>query len=249
MKRKLSSAILAGLLSAGIVAAPAAATAAPVSVPASPSVSNNSSIQNASAAEWLDECDYDDFADNQDPQQSSYLSVRWVQCMDIAKGYSNGEFGKTEDISRAEALAFLYRYLDPEYTPSNNKPFSDVQAGKWNHPVISWAKDNKIVKGYSDGSFGPNQSVTRGEFSTMLFRAGLNVGLELDHEELIRLGEKFKDVDPESAHYQAIQILAALGIARGYGDGSFDPRASINRGQVAELTFRGHQVMEKLELR
>lgn len=253
MKRKLSSAILAGLLSAGIVAAPATAApvaAAPVAATATTTLNDGSSIQGyGSLPEWLKECDDNDFKDNKNRKNPSYLSVRWMQCTDLAEGYSNGTYGKKKDITRAEALAFMYRYMDGDYTPQDDEPFRDVDEDDWFHEAASWGKDKQIVTGYRNGKFAPRQEITRGEFATMLFRAGLNMGLELDQDELIRLGKKFKDVDPDSAHYQAIKILAALKIARGYENGSFAPDDTITRAEVAELTFRADQVLQKVGLR
>jgi 5'-nucleotidase len=248
MKRKLSSAILAGLLSAGIVAAPA--TAAPVAAPAPTTVNDGSSIQGYdSLPEWLKECDYDNFKDNQDPRESSYLSVRWMQCTDLADGYENGKYGKKQDITRAEALAFIYRYMDGDYTPDEDEPFRDVDEDDWFHEAVAWGKDYDIVDGYNSGKFKPRQEITRGEFATMLFRAGMNMGLELDQKDLLGLAKKFKDVDPSNPHFQAIVALAKLQIARGYEDGSFEPKATITRVEVAELTFRADQVLQKAGVR
>ncbi len=248
MKRKLSSAILAGLLSAGIVAAPA--TAAPVAAPATTSVSNNSSIQGYDhLPEWLEDCDYDNFRDNRNPHNSTYLSVRWMQCTDLAEGYENGKFGKKRDITRAEALAIIFRYVDGHHSSDEHEPFDDVDEDDWFHEAVTWGKDNKIVDGYRNGNFEPRQKITRGEFSTMLFRAGMTMGLDLDQKDLIGLANKFKDVDRNSPHFKAIVALASLQIARGYEDGSFEPKATITRGEVAELTFRADQVLQKIGLR
>ena len=43
--------------------------------------------------------------------------------------------------------------------------FSDVSATAWYAPYVAWANENGIVNGYSDGSFGPNNRVTRGEMA------------------------------------------------------------------------------------
>lgn len=49
--------------------------------------------------------------------------------------------------------------------------FSDVSASFWGHSNIQWAIENKVVDGYPDGSFKPNQNVEQAEFIAMLIRA------------------------------------------------------------------------------
>jgi hypothetical protein len=245
MKRKLSAAILAGMLSVGFAAAPAAA--APTTAPEAPAAST----QNVEIPEWLMECypKVSDFDDNQ-LQSQYYVSVRWLQCEDISEGYSDNTFRKGKDISRGEAVAFIQRYFAPGYEVGENdeEPFSDVREHHTHYTSISWAKEEGVVKGYGEGKFNSKKSITRGEFATMLFRAAMGVGIDLNQGDLQDIAKRFKDVDPTSDHFQAIQALAYARIINGYNNGEFRPYDKISRGEVAEMTFRGHQVLVRLGL-
>jgi hypothetical protein len=231
MKRKLSAAILAGMLTAGFVAGPATAAPAP-SLPAG-----------------LTDCSVEDFNDNT-AQSQYYLSVRWMQCAEISQGYSNNTYRKGQEITRGEAVAFIQRYMAPDYVPDENadQPFADVHDHHTHYVAVSWAEENDIVTGYRQGDFNSTKSISRGEFATMLFRAGMRVGLDLTQGDLEGLAAQFKDIDPNSAHFQAIQALAYAKIINGYNSDEFRPYNPISRGEVAELTFRGHQVLVQLGL-
>lgn len=54
--------------------------------------------------------------------------------------------------------------------------FSDVKAGSWYAPYVQWASKQGLVKGYEDGTFKPEQNVTREEMVTMLFRCWQSEG-------------------------------------------------------------------------
>lgn len=179
-------------------------------------------------------CEAGDFADNA-PGSRYYDSVRWMQCGEITQGYADGSYGKDRDISRGESVAFIYRYLDPEFTPAG-ETFPDVPLDHAFFEPIAWAMAEEISVGYRDGEFKPRREVTRGEFATFLYRA-------LDPEELGEENGEFSDVPDSSSAHDAIAWMASHGIARGYDDGSFRPGQRITRGEVAELMFRTDAVV------
>lgn len=174
-------------------------------------------------------CEFDDFTDN-DPGSRFYDSVRWMQCNEITEGYSNGSYGKDKDISRGESVAFIYRYVDPEFTPEG-ETFPDVPQDHTFYEPISWAQAEEISVGYVDGEFKPLREVTRAEFASFAYRA-------LQPTEDGTGETEFTDVPESDAAYDAITWMASHGISKGYSDGSFRPDQPITRGEVAELMFR-----------
>ncbi|NUL46556.1 S8 family serine peptidase [Cellulosimicrobium funkei] len=174
-------------------------------------------------------CDVDDFTDNE-PGSRFYDSVRWMQCAEITEGYDNGSYGKDTDISRGESVAFIYRYVDPEFTPEG-ETFPDVPQDHTFYEPISWAQAEEISVGYADGEFKPLREVTRAEFASFAYRA-------LQPTENGTGESEFTDVPESDAAFDAITWMASHGISRGYTDGSFRPDQPITRGEVAELMFR-----------
>ncbi|WP_054027447.1 X2-like carbohydrate binding domain-containing protein [Bacillus sp. FJAT-28004] len=108
--------------------------------------------------------------------------------------------------------------------------FTDVN-GHWAQANIEAAVKQGIVKGYTDGTFKPNATVTRAEFVVMLMN-----GLKLaDNKAELSFvdGEKIGAWSQE-AIAQALQA----GIVTGYNDGSFRPAASVTRAELAVMIAR-----------
>lgn len=214
MQRKLPAAALAGLMTIGILATPAAAT--------------NTSESAAPAAA---ECTAENFADNQ-PGNHYYDFVRWMQCSGLAEGFSDNTFGTFTDITRGESLSLVYRYVQPDTEPGEQS-FPDVPEDNAHFEAINWGMAEEITTGYSDGEFKPRRDVTRGEFASFLYRA-LDPTVE-------GAAKEFDDVPESNAHHDAVSWLASEGYSVGYQDGSFRPGQPITRGEVAKLMHGYHQ--------
>lgn len=106
--------------------------------------------------------------------------------------------------------------------------FSDI-SGHWAEAKIKKAMSEGIVKGYTDGTFKPNATVTRAEFAVMLMNALKHIG------NGVELG--FTDTIPAWAEQSIAQALEAK-IIRGYEDVTFRPAASITRSELAVMIAR-----------
>jgi hypothetical protein len=87
---------------------------------------------------------------------------------------------------------------------------------------------NAYVFGYQDGSFKPDQMVTRAEFAAMLARL-----LPASSEETV--GRQYSDVPNSHWGADAIAQVSQAGLMDGYPDGSFDPGATIKRAEIAAI--------------
>ena len=89
-------------------------------------------------------------------------------------GYPDGTFRPMNSITRAEATAFLVRTMLDEFSSDVAAPsldaFSDVAPGSWYHSYVAWAYNHGLVKGYPDGTFQPNNFITREEFAAIVAR-------------------------------------------------------------------------------
>ncbi len=109
----------------------------------------------------------------------------------------------------------------------NIKAATDI-SGHWAETTIEKWLDADLIKGYEDGSFKPNDPVTRAEFVYMVnnslqFRA---TG-EID----------FTDVLEEDWFYKGVSIAVTEGYANGLGDGTFDPNGLVTRAQAAVFGY------------
>ena len=105
---------------------------------------------------------------------------------------------------------------------------SDTQ-GHWAMETIeSWVADG-LVSGYEDGSFRPDQEITRAEFFTLLDNI-------IEAEYMSDMS--FVDVDEEDWYYGAVMCASAIGLTEGYPDGTFKPGKAITREEVAVIVTR-----------
>ena len=102
---------------------------------------------------------------------------------------------------------------------------SDI-AGHWAEDVITQWENAGMISGYEDGTFRPNNSVTRAEFVIMMNNA---LGLTETGEV------SFSDVQPGNWFYNAVAIAVAAGYCSGYEDGTFKPSATITRAEAAVM--------------
>lgn len=103
---------------------------------------------------------------------------------------------------------------------------SDI-AGTTHEEAIVRLLDAEIAGGFEDGTYGPNEPVTRGQMATFLMR-----GLALEPGSA-----SFDDV-AGTTHEEGIGAVAAAGIAGGFEDGTYGPNQPVTRGQMAAFLDR-----------
>ena len=94
--------------------------------------------------------------------------VAFVSDKGLMSGTGSSTFSPTMPLSRGMLVTILFR-LSGEDVPTGAS-FTDVPAGQWFSDGVAWASANGIVGGYGDGRFGPNDSITREQFATILYR-------------------------------------------------------------------------------
>ncbi len=128
----------------------------------------------------------------------------------------------------------------PVATPANNQiaQASDV-AGNWAEPFITILVQKDIIKGYPDGTFRPDQPITRAEFAALL-----NKAFDL---QPIREGRKFKDVPKNYWAAEVIQKAYRSGFLSGY-PGSFGPKQNLLRIQGLVSLVNGSKLQPSGDL-
>ena len=133
-------------------------------------------------------------------------AVNTLASLGMVTGDSNGNFRPNDPITRAEfcvvALAFAY---EPASYSCN---FSDVARTDWFYPYVAQATVYGWIGGYTDGSFGPRDSITRAQVTTivnnMLGRAA-DQDYVIDHQD-----ELVQFVDLNRTHWAYYQIMEAV---------------------------------------
>lgn len=149
-------------------------------------------------------------------------------------GYPDAEFKPFRSISRAEIAMIFYRIMElkADGTPV---PYADVPVNHWSAEAITAVTKAGLMRGYEDGSFKPENPITRAELTQVIanFR-GLS--------EVTSATSNFTDITGHWA-YHAIVEANRNGIVMGYEDGTFRPQNAITRAEAVTmingLLFRG----------
>ena len=177
------------------------------------------------------------FSDVQDPTHPYYNAIYWAAGEGITKGYSDGTFGINRSCTRGEMMMFLWRFArKPAPKAASKSPFKDVPKTHTFYKPILWGYQQGITKGYSDGTFGINRNVSRGEAMMFLWK--------LKGKPAPKAVSKspFKDVPTTHAFYKAILWGSQKGITKGYTSGPNKGKFGINdnctRGQIVTFLYR-----------
>jgi len=149
----------------------------------------------------------------------------------IINGYPDGTIKPDNDISRAEVAVILAKALgvNPKATNASKfKDISDVPESMLQY--INVLAEKGIFKGYEDGSFKPDNKITRAEFITVIMRA-YNIKPSDNKTKFIDSNK----IPSWAEGYIAVSI--EKNIIKGYPDGSFRPQQNIKRGEAFYILF------------
>ena len=159
-----------------------------------------------------------------------YDPVLWLACRGAVSGYADGSFGPYQTTTRGQLTKIVVlAYGWPLLNPASGH-FSDVPSTAPFYSVIETAYARGIIGGYADGTFRPNDLVTRGQISKI-------VTLGAGWTPLTPATGHFADAPPGSPFYTVIETAVAHGLISGYGDGTFRPYNSATRSQVAKIVY------------
>ena len=166
-----------------------------------------------------------------DVKRDSYCAdaVQWAVANGITKGTDTTHFSPNAGCTRGQVVTFLWRAAG-EPTVGGNVGFVDVAPGSYCYEAVKWAVANGITKGTDATHFSPNETCTRGQVVTFLYRA--------EGEPAVGGSNGFVDVAVSSYCYEAIKWAVANGITKGTDATHFSPNATCTRGQVVTFLYR-----------
>jgi hypothetical protein len=149
----------------------------------------------------------------------------------IVTGYPDGSYRPAEQVTREQVASFLARSLG--LRPVGSSPFSDVADRSVHADAITALAEAGIARGDRDGTYRPEERVTRAQVASLLARAyGLRPASPAT----------YSDVPPRHPHAVGIAAAEANGITTGHPDGAFRPDERVRRDQVATLVIRARQL-------
>ena len=148
-------------------------------------------------------------------------------------GYEDGTIRPDASITRAEVATIFFRLLTDEardkfWTETNS--YTDVAPTAWYNNAVSTLSRMGILGGYEDGTFRPNDSITRAEFA--------KIAVSFFEYEDISAENIFTDVAAGSWYENFVAVAAKLGLIEGYAGNVYRPNESITRAEACTIINR-----------
>lgn len=164
-------------------------------------------------------------------------------CDDVMYCVKNNMFNGTSDwtfdpgntISRGMFVAVLGRYAGVDGTIPASTKFSDVSSSAYYAPYVAWASTNSIVEGINDTTYGPNESITREDLVTLIYRYVTTENITLSGSTGKTISS-FKDGSNVDGYAQdAMNWAVGCGIINGNDLGNLNPRGYTTRAEAAKI--------------
>ena len=159
-----------------------------------------------------------------------YEAVMWAVENGVTTGASASRFDPNGVCTRAQTVAFLWRAAGSPAPRSRTMPFTDVPIGSYFYDAVLWAVENGITKGTGDTTFSPNDTCTRAQIVSFLWRS--------EKTPVASSRNPFTDVKPSAYYLDAILWAVESSITKGTTAMKFSPDADCTRAQIVTFLCR-----------
>jgi len=163
-----------------------------------------------------------------------YDAVKYMYDGGLMNGTSDTKFDPNGKLSRAMFITILGRLAGAEEKESD--VFPDIKKNSWYSGYVGWAVEAGVVKGYDDGTFKPNKSLSRQEMAVAVDRFITYLDCRMTSE-----GGMWNFNDQKKVASWAKDSLAVLrnsGVVEGDQYGNFNPKNNITRAEAATIIMK-----------
>jgi len=160
--------------------------------------------------------------------------INFITARSLLMGTGDNKFSPDMNMNRAMLVTVLHR-LDGQ---KNKKGvvFTDIPEGQWYSDAVSWAATNNIISGYSKGIFGPDDSITREQLATILYRYAAYLGFDTNSKGSLT---DFSDQDKVSSYaLEPMSWAVEKGLITGVPGKLLSPAGNATRAEVSAILMR-----------
>ena len=157
-------------------------------------------------------------------------AVDWAVANGITTGMDAAHFSPDGICTRAQAVTFLWRAAGRPAPESRTMPFTDVPADSYYYDAVLWAVENGITKGTSSTTFSPDDTCTRAQIVTFLWRS--------EQSPAAGSSNPFTDVSADAYYADAVLWAVKEAITTGTTRTTFSPGAECTRAQIVTFLWR-----------
>ncbi len=163
------------------------------------------------------------------PEHPNFDTILWAAVSGYITGYPDGTFRADIPVNRGSLSAILYRYAGSPAVPPNAPTFSDLTPGSDYNDAVRWVAAWGIDDGFTDGTFRPEEEITRRTLAVFLHRLADSPRVPPD----AHIYSAYPDILPGMPNYEELAWLASTFVVVGNPDGSFGPDQPVERGAMA----------------
>ncbi|MGE7930123.1 S-layer homology domain-containing protein [Lysinibacillus xylanilyticus] len=169
-----------------------------------------------------------------DPYSSHYNDILKLYNEGAISGYADQTFRPNQSVTRGQAAKMLATVLNLDLKNVQDPYFKDVPKNSEYYKYVAALQNAGIMSGYSNGTFMPNEVVTRGQLAKILV-LGFKFEVASDYNN------SFKDVTSQTSNAIYIQTLVDLKITEGTTPAAFSPFNAVTRGQFSSFIVRSQE--------
>lgn len=168
-------------------------------------------------------------------------AIEYLKNNNVLKGYEDGQYRPDNAVNRAELLKILIEGSGYKVSEPDKDCFPDVKKDQWFSKYICFAKEKKWIKGYQDGYFRPEQTVSKVE--------ALKILGEIQNWDFAEaVDSNFSDVNYQEWYGPYLQYAETKGLIPENAK-KFNPDKGMTRAEIAENIFRTIAVKQLKEIK
>lgn len=166
-----------------------------------------------------------------DQYSSHYDNILKLHSQGAISGFADNTFRPNQNVTRGQAAKMLATVLKLDLKNVQDPYYKDVPKGSEYYKYVAALQNAGIMSGYSNGTFMPNEVITRGQLAKMLV-------LGFKFEVASNYNHSFQDVNSQTSNAIYIQTLVDLKVTDGTTPVTFSPFNPVTRGQIASFIVR-----------
>ena len=164
-------------------------------------------------------------------EQWFYEAVKYVYDNEMMNGVSATEFAPDASLTRGTIARVLFNLEGAASGAAAT--FDDVPADAWFADAVNWAAANDIVTGYGDGTFGPDNNITREQMATILYRYAQFKGYDVSVKGDLSAFTDGADVSEWAK--DALSWCVGVKLINGRDNGTVDALGTATRAEIAQI--------------
>ena len=176
------------------------------------------------------------------PYKWFYSAVKWSYEKGLLTGTSDTEFDPNAPMTRGMIVSVLYR-MEERPKVNGDSVFADVNLSKYYAKGIEWAASENIVSGYTNGNFGPEDSITREQLAKILYRYAEYKGYDVTASTQL---SAFSDASKVASYAEKYMKWAVAEELIQGSNGKLNPKGNATRAEIAAILKRFAEKYEVL---